>query len=216
MAIPRNKPEQKLELMSEQELLFDQEQSEQEKDATATSTSAADPPSPVPLVEIGPKDEIIQKLQSERDLLFDRLARQQAEFENFRKRSLKENADFREYAAAEFIKNLLPILDSFDQALRANGQPESERRFFDRRKEGLRPGVELIRKQLEDALAKFGVQVVEAAGRPFDPHVHEAIEMVESKEVKDNQVLEELQRGYKMKDRLLRPAMVRVARNHHK
>ena len=74
-------------------------------------------------------------------------------------------------------------------------------------------GVELIQKQLEDALTKLGVQVIAARGEQFDPRFHEAIEMVDTEEARDNEVIEELQRGYKLKDRLLRPAMVRVARN---
>jgi len=148
-----------------------------------------------------PKDQLV-RLQAERDALFDRLARQQAEFENLRKRSAKEQADFREYASADTVKQLIPILDSFDLALKAKSS-ESD----------LRKGLELIRKQMDEMLTKLGVQAVPAKGEPFDPRFHEAIEMVESSEVKDNHVLDELQRGYKMKERLLRPAMVRVAKN---
>jgi molecular chaperone GrpE len=94
------------------------------------------------------------------------------------------------------------VLDSFDRALKSS--PE---------KSEFHAGVELINKQLQDALAKIGVQPVSAAGQQFDPRFHEAIEMVDTEDAKDNQVIEELQRGYKIKDRLLRPAMVRVARN---
>ena len=148
-----------------------------------------------------PKDQLL-RVQAERDALFDRLARQQAEFENLRKRSAKEQADFREYAAADAVKQLIPILDSFDLALKAKSSEAD-----------LRKGLELIRKQMDEVLAKLGVQAIPAQGEPFDPRFHEAIEMVESSDVKDNHVLEELQRGYKMKERLLRPAMVRVAKN---
>jgi molecular chaperone GrpE len=80
-------------------------------------------------------------------------------------------------------------------------------------KSDLRSGVELIHKQLNDALQKLGVRAVPAKGEQFDPHVHEAVEMVETSEAEDHEVLEELQRGYKLKERLLRPAMVKVARN---
>ena len=144
----------------------------------------------------------LQKLKAERDSLLDRLARAQAEFENARRRAAKEQQDFREYAAADAIKALLPVIDSFERALRV----KSDLGDF-------RSGVELIYKQLQDALAKLGVQPVPAKGEPFDPHVHEAIEMVETSDAPDHQVIEELQRGYKMKDRLLRPAMVKVAKN---
>jgi molecular chaperone GrpE len=144
----------------------------------------------------------LQKLKAERDSLLDRLARAQAEFENARRRAGKEQQDFRDYAAADAIKSLLPIIDSFERALQVKSEPDD-----------FRSGVELIYKQLQDALAKLGVRAIPAKGEPFDPHVHEAIEMVETSEAADHEVLEELQRGYKMKDRLLRPAMVKVAKN---
>jgi molecular chaperone GrpE len=144
----------------------------------------------------------LQKLKAERDALLDRLARAQAEFENARRRAAKEQQDFREFATADAIKTLLPVIDSFERALRA----KSEGGDF-------RSGVELIYKQLQDALAKVGVRAIPAKGEPFDPRYHEAIEMVETSEAPDHEVLEELQRGYKLKDRLLRPAMVKVAKN---
>jgi molecular chaperone GrpE len=149
----------------------------------------------------GPAAEL-QTLKAERDSLLDRLARAQAEFENARRRATKEQQDFRDYAAADAIKSLLPVIDSFERAL----QVRSETGDF-------RSGVELIYKQLQDALAKLGVRAIPAKGEPFDPRVHEAIEMVETSDVPDHEVLDELQRGYKMKDRLLRPAMVKVAKN---
>lgn len=144
----------------------------------------------------------LQKLKAERDSLLDRLARAQAEFENSRRRASKEQQDFRDYAAADAIKSLLPVIDSFERALQVKSEPGD-----------LRSGVELIYKQLQDALAKLGVHAIAAKGEPFDPHIHEAIEMVETSDAPDHEVLEELQRGYKFKDRLLRPAMVKVAKN---
>jgi molecular chaperone GrpE len=148
-----------------------------------------------------PESEL-QKLRAERDSLLDRLARMQAEFENVRRRNLKEQQDFRDYAAADAIKPLLPVLDSFDRALQVKSEPAD-----------FRNGVDLIHKQLQAALAKLSVQPIAAKGEAFDPHYHEAIEMVETADVPDHQVIEELQRGYKFKDRLLRPAMVKVAKN---
>lgn len=144
----------------------------------------------------------LQKLKAERDTLLDRLARMQAEFENARRRAAKEQQDFRDFAIVDAIKSLLPVIDSFERAL----QTKSESGEF-------RTGVELIYKQLQDVLAKLGVQPVAAKGQPFDPHVHEAIEMIDTEDAPDHEVLEEWQRGYKIKDRLLRPAMVKVARN---
>jgi molecular chaperone GrpE len=144
----------------------------------------------------------LQKVQAERDSLLDRLARTQAEFENARRRTLKEQQEFRDFAAADAIKSLLPVLDSFERALKVNADAAE-----------FRNGVELIYKQLQTALEKLSLQPIKATGEQFNPHVHEAIEMVDTTEAPDHQVIEELQRGYKMKDRLLRPAMVKVARN---
>lgn len=144
-----------------------------------------------------------EKLKAERDALLDRLARLQAEFENARRRAAREQQEYREYAVADAVKSLLPILDSFERALHVSATDGND----------IRPGVELIYKQLQDSLAKLGVNPVPAKGQTFDPHLHQAIEMVDTEEAQDHQVLEELQRGYKLKDRLLRPSMVKVARN---
>jgi molecular chaperone GrpE len=152
--------------------------------------------------EVSPFATELQQVKAERDSLLDRLARTQAEFENARRRASREQQDFRDYAAADAIRSLLPVIDSFERAL----QVKSEALDF-------RAGVELIYKQLQDALAKLGVRPIPTTGEPFDPHYHEAIEMVETTEAPDHQVIEELQRGYKFKDRLLRPAMVKVAKN---
>ncbi len=149
-----------------------------------------------------PESEL-EKVKAERAAYLDRAARIQAEFENFRKRQAREQQEFREYAVADAIKSLLPILDSLDRALKTKAVSL----------EDFRSGIELIDKQFHDALAKLGVEPLEAEGQPFDPNVHQAVQMVETDEVEDNHVIDELQRGYKLKDRLLRPAMVRVARN---
>lgn len=144
-----------------------------------------------------------EKLRAERDALLDRLARLQAEFDNARKRAAREQQEFREFAAADVIKNILPVLDSFERALKAPAGDSND----------LRSGLELIYRQFQDVLQKMGVQPIESVGKPFDPRVHEAIEMVDTTEAEDHHVLDELQRGYNYKGRLLRPAMVRVARN---
>ena len=146
--------------------------------------------------------EEFDRLKAERDSLLDRLARLQAEFENARKREARERSEFREFAVAGAVELFLPVLDNFHLALRATGSADQ-----------LRAGVELIVKQMEDALRTLNVQPVEAVGAAFDPRVHEAIEMVERPDVPDHQVFEEVRRGYRIKDRLLRPAMVRVASN---
>ena len=154
-----------------------------------------------PATAVQPESEL-GKLRAERDALVDRLARLQAEFENARKRTAREQQDFRDHALTDAIKTLLPVVDSFDLALRNSNE-----------KSDLRSGIDLINKQLHDALAKLGLRQIPAKGEPFDPRYHEAIEMVDTDEVADQHVIDELQRGYKLKDRLVRPAMVRVARN---
>jgi molecular chaperone GrpE len=143
-----------------------------------------------------------EKLKAERDSLLERLARLQAEFENVRKRETRERNEFRDFAVAGAVELFLPVLDNFQLALKSTGSVEQ-----------LRAGVELIVKQMEDALRTLHVQPIEAVGAEFDPRVHEAIEMVEKPDVPDHQVFDEVRRGYRIKERLLRPAMVRVASN---
>jgi molecular chaperone GrpE len=145
----------------------------------------------------------VEKLKSENALLLDRLARLQAEFENFRKRSQREQQEFREYALSDAVKQLLPILDSLDRAVKTEDISVKD----------FRSGVELIDRQFHDVLTRLGVEPIPAQGQPFDPSVHHAIQMVETTEVPDHQVIDELQRGYRLRDRVLRPAMVRVAQN---
>jgi len=147
-------------------------------------------------------DTELQKLRAERNDLFDRLARLQAEFDNYRKRAAKENEDFRDFAVSDAARTLLPVIDSFTLALKTSAA----------KPEDLRKGLELIFKQLQDVLQKLKVERIPAQGEPFDPRVHEAIEMVETDAAPDHHVLEELQPGYRIKGRLLRPAMVRVAK----
>lgn len=165
-----------------------EEKSVSASDAQASTTTAA--------------DGELEKLRAERNDLFERLARLQAEFDNYRKRAAKENAEYRDYAVSDAARSLLPVVDSFTLALKnAAAKPED-----------LRKGVELIFKQLQDVLQKLNIERIPAQGEPFDPRVHEAIEMVETDAAPDHHVLEELQPGYRIKGRLLRPAMVRVAK----
>jgi molecular chaperone GrpE len=165
--------------------------------------SQASAESIVPLPETATvSQEEYDRLKAERDSLIDRLARAQAEFENARKREARERGDFRDYAVAGAVEQFLPVLDNFQLALKSTGTAEQ-----------LRTGVELIVKQMEEALRSLNVQPVEAVGAEFDPRVHEALEMVEKPDVPDHQVFDEVRRGYRIKERLLRPALVRVASN---
>jgi molecular chaperone GrpE len=186
------------ELDTEHELPASDESEEEPAQSNAGMNAGA-----FPTAEAGPDEAELRQLRAERDALKDRVARLQAEFENARTRAAREQQEFREFAVADALKALLPILDSFERALQV-ASPE---------KADFRSGVELIHKQLLDALQKLGLRAIEAKGEQFNPHVHEAIEMVDTATAKDHEVLEELQRGYKLKDRLLRPAMVKVARN---
>jgi molecular chaperone GrpE len=171
-------------------------------DRELPASEDGDSPTQAASAESAGPDSELQKLRAERDTLLDRLARAQAEFENARRRASKEQQDYRDYALADAIKALLPVMDSFERALQVKSDASD-----------LRGGVELIYKQLQSALAKLSVNPIASKGEPFDPHYHEAVEMVETSDAPDHQVIEELQRGYKFKDRLLRPAMVKVARN---
>jgi len=130
--------------------------------------------------------------------------RKQAEFENFRKRIDRERAETVKYAAADVVKEMLPVLDNLERAVEAaKSRAEAE--------EQLRVGVEIICKQFRDALFKLGLSEVDAEDTPFDPHVHEAVSRVETDEHPEGTVVEVLQKGYLFKDRLLRPSMVSVS-----
>lgn len=181
------------------------------KDAKETMDSQAERETPdaesssaQPLLEA--REAISQadydRLRAERDELVDRLARLQAEFENARKRESRERADFRDFAVANTVEHFLPVVDNFQLALGAAGSVEQ-----------MRKGVELIVKQMEEVLRSLQVRPVETAGVKFDPRVHEALETVERDDLPDHQVLDEVRRGYQLRERLLRPALVRVVSN---
>lgn len=142
------------------------------------------------------------QVRGERDQLIDRMARLQAEFDNARKREAKERADFRDYAVGNAAESFLGVLDNFQLAMKAQGSPEQ-----------FRAGIELIAKQLDEAVRALGVAPVETVGQQFDPRFHEALGSVETVEFPDGAVVEEIRRGYRIKERLLRPALVRVAVN---
>jgi molecular chaperone GrpE len=152
--------------------------------------------------EPGPTHAELEQVKGERDQLLDRLARLQAEFDNARKREVKERGDARDYTISSTVEPFLSVMDNFQLALKADGT-----------KEQLRAGVELILKQMEDALKGLNVVPVESVGAQFDPRIHEALGSIETKEFPDHQVLEEIRRGYKIREKLLRPALVRIAAN---
>jgi molecular chaperone GrpE len=142
------------------------------------------------------------QLKAERDQLLDRLARAQADFENARKRTERERQEFRDYSTGSVVEQFLPVLDNFGLALKSTATADQ-----------LRSGVELIVKQMDEILRQLQVTPVATLGEPFDPRQHEAMGTVERDDLPDQHVAEEVRRGYKLRDRLLRPALVRVASN---
>ena len=143
-----------------------------------------------------------QKLRAEKEELYDRLLRKQADFDNWRKRMQRDREDFSAHAVADLISALLPVLDGFDRALKHRDQRVPEQ-FYQ--------GMELIHRELFEVLSRAGLAQVETAGQVFDPHFHQAVETVEAPGARDQEIVEEVQRGYKLKHRLLRPATVKVA-----
>jgi molecular chaperone GrpE len=137
----------------------------------------------------------------QRDEYYDRLLRKTAEFDNYRKRAERERRELSEYVVGEFAKELLPTLDDFDRALTVDARDG----------EALRQGIELVQKRLLDTLARRGVAVIDPLGEIFDPHQHEAVARVSAEGRRDGEIVEVFSRGYKIGDRLLRPAMVKVA-----
>lgn len=168
------------------------------------ATEGKEQAAPVPAA--GGEDPVsraeFDKLKAERDQLVDRLARLQAEFENARKRSERTKISDREYATANVVEQFLPVLDHFELALKADGSVEQ-----------LRSGVELIIKQMDEILRQMQVTPIPTVGEPFDPRLHEALGSVERTDLPDQHVAEEVRRGYRLRERLLRPALVRVVSN---
>ena len=154
--------------------------------------SAASPPDAV----TAERDHLIE----EKNDLLDRLLRLQAEFDNFRRRAEREKTDVLEYANTETVRGIVPILDDFERALKVECSGKEYAR-----------GMELIYQRLSDSLKKLGLEPISAKDQKFDPNFHHAVDMVETDTVEDHTVLEEYQRGYNFRGRLLRPAMVKVA-----
>lgn len=153
--------------------------------------------------EIAKKDQYIQQLESELEEAKNRLLRAQADFENFRRRSKLEFEAAQKYRAQSLIEDLLPVLDNFERALAIGDDADEKLVSFIK-------GMEMVQRQLLDALHKEGLEIIEAKGQEFDPHVHQAVMQVEDSEYDSNVVVEELQKGYMLKDRVIRPSMVKV------
>lgn len=167
------------------------EMSNQDPDSTAVRDPAAS------LAAItAERDQLV----AEKADLQDRLLRSQAEFQNLRKRTEKERVELFEYASMEAVRVLLPVLDDFERAMRVES---ADKEYV--------TGIELIYNRFYETLKKLGLEPMDSRGQPFDPQIHHAVDMVETEEAPDHAVLDEFQRGYNFKGRLLRPAMVKVA-----
>jgi molecular chaperone GrpE len=147
-------------------------------------------------------DAELSKLSSDLDDLRQTLLRRQADFDNYRKRIEKERAEDSKRSTARVIEGLIPVIDSFENALAAHREAEYET---------YRKGFELIYKQLLDNLTRLGAERVDPVGKPFDPHLHQAVDRAETTEHADGTILQVFQPGYVFHGRVLRPAMVRVA-----
>lgn len=172
---------------------------EEAGEAEETAEPAEPPQDPVTQLQAQ-----IDALTAEKASLYDKLLRRQAEFENYRKRVERERGELYQHGRDDVLLQFLPVVDNFERALSSLETSEGDA-------EALRHGVELIHKQFKDALSKFGLEAVEAVGQTFDPNVHEAVTTEATDKHKENTVIQEFQRGYRIGDRLLRPAKVKVA-----
>jgi len=172
--------------------------------APADPPSSDPPPSNVPAVGTGEpvSAEELARLVAEKEELTKTLVRRQADFDNYRKRVERERREEGRRGAGRLLQELLPVLDALERALRSHDNP-----VYDE----YRKGVELIYRHLWDTLSKHGLERIAAEGKQFDPHFHEAIERVETREYPDGAIIEVVQEGYLFDGRVLRPSLVRVA-----
>ena len=144
------------------------------------------------------------QLRTERDDLYDRLLRKQAEFDNYKKRVERERSEYVQFASAELMRELLNAMDSFDLAIH-NASSDSAAN------DNILRGLDLIYKQFQDTLGRFGLKAIEARGQVFDPNLHQAVTTIPTEDAEENTVVDELRKGYTLNGKLLRPVMVSVA-----
>lgn len=176
------------------------------KNKTASPTPETADAVPPPLPPLAPEQiEELQTRAAKADENWDRLLRTTADFDNFKKRAAREKIEAAQYANFSLIQKLLPVLDSFEMALAATQNAEGDKLA------SLQSGVGMIQQQLKAALTETGLEEIDAAGKPFDPNWHEAVAQQETAAAPEGHVLQQLRKGYKLKERLLRPATVIVA-----
>jgi len=184
------------------ELENDEELAETDDPVNSTNDTADTPEeqkTEEPTVEQLTKE--LAKISAEKENLYDRYLRIQAEYENYKKRSLKERSEERKYKSQDLATELLPVLDNFERALQVEPTDANK---------GLLEGVQMVYNQFKDALASQGIQEIPAEGEVFDPNLHHAVMQVEDESMESNAIVEELQKGYQLNDRVIRPTMVKV------
>jgi molecular chaperone GrpE len=189
------------------ELVADAGPEEETKASEQVKGEEKQPRSPVIHPENMSKDELLQKVKELRELSeknHDLYLRSQAEMENMKKRLRKEKEDWLKYSNETLIKQILPIVDSLEKAI---SHSNNEKALH-----ALREGVELTLKGLQNALSKAGLEEIKAEGQPFDPSFHEAVSQIEDNDVEAGRVVQEIQKGYTLNKRLIRPAMVVVSK----
>jgi molecular chaperone GrpE len=178
-----------------------------EQPAAAATPSAAEPLVPVEPATVTPEQLTeLKERAAKADEHWDRLLRTTADFDNFKKRAARDKQDAIKFANESLLQKLLPVLDSLDMALAAAQSAQADAA------QSLQAGVSMISQQFKGVLADAGLEEVDATGKPFDPNLHEAVSQRETAEAPEGQVIQQLRKGYKLRDRLLRPASVVVAK----
>jgi molecular chaperone GrpE len=181
--------------IEQEEVVHQEEQANEEKSKGDEPSNQQDP--------LALAQEKIQELEAKLEEAENRILRLQADFENFRRRTRLDREAAEKYRAQSLVTDILPVLDNFERALKVEADDEKSKSILQ--------GMEMIYRQLLDALKKEGVEAIECVGMQFDPHLHHAVMQVEDSEFESNIVVEELQKGYKLKDRVIRPSMVKVS-----
>ena len=187
--------------MEEHDKMEDLQNQDNEKETENEEVEVIDEEDIEVVSESEDTDEKMQAIIDEKDQLQERLLRLQAEFDNYKRRSEKERVAERKYKSQDVVTDLLPVLDNFERALQTEVAEESK---------GFVDGIKMVYNQLVEALENHGVEAIEAVGAEFDPNLHHAVMQVEDETVDSNVVVEELQKGFVLKDKVIRPAMVQV------
>ncbi|ASR46680.1 nucleotide exchange factor GrpE [Paenibacillus kribbensis] len=190
-------------MKEEQAFQEEKQQNVSTEEATETIQEQEEPVNEAAAMEAQEEDTEVAKLRAEAEEHQQRFLRAQADFDNFRRRTLKEKEELAKYASMKLVTELVPVLDNFERAL-ATAQQGAETESFAK-------GVEMIFRQFEGVLQAEGVTAMNSVGQPFNPDFHQAIMQVESEEHEEGIVVEEVQKGYMLKDKVLRPAMVKVS-----